>query len=139
MTKKESSETIFTEFFKILETQKKEIEKITKPILEGQKKAQEMTKPVMEYQQRLFMESLELQKALMENIMETTKRMLRIMSENPMKYGSGSPMQGLGMARRQILGIYEEHAEDPGKLDGAVKEYGVDVSGLHEKGLLIDN
>jgi hypothetical protein len=44
------------------------------------------------------MESLELQKALMENIMETTKRMLRIMSENPMKYGSGSPMAGLGMA-----------------------------------------
>src|SRR3990167_10482815 len=82
MTKKESSENIFTEFFKILE---------------GQKKAQEMTKPVMEYQQRLFMESLELQKALMENIMETTKRMLRIMSENPMKYGSGSTMQGLGM------------------------------------------
>lgn len=95
MTKKESSETIFTEFLKILETQKNEIEKITKPILEGQKKAQEMTKPVMEYQQRLFMESLELQKTLMENIMETTKRMLRIMSENPMKYGSGS---GMGMA-----------------------------------------
>lgn len=95
MTKKESSETIFTEFLKILETQKNEIEKITKPILEGQKKAQEMTKPVLEYQQRLFMESLELQKALMENIIETTKRMLRIMSENPMKYGSGS---GLGMA-----------------------------------------
>lgn len=95
MTKKESSENIFSEFFKVLETQKNEIEKITKPILEGQKKAQEMTKPVMEYQQRLFMESLELQKALMENIMETTKRMMRIMSENPMKYGS--PASGLGM------------------------------------------
>lgn len=98
MTKKESSENIFSEFFKVLETQKNEIEKITKPILEGQKKAQEMTKPVMEYQQRLFMESIELQKALMENIMETTKRMLRIMSENPMKYGSGSPTAGIGMA-----------------------------------------
>ena len=98
MTKKESSENIFAEFFKVLETQKKEIEKITKPILEGQKKAQEMTKPIMEYQQRLFMESIELQKALMENIMETTKRMLRIMSDNPMKYGSGSPMPGLGTA-----------------------------------------
>ena len=96
MAAKESSENIFAEFLKILETQKKEIEKITKPILEGQKKAQEMTKPVIEYQQKLFMESLELQKALMENIMDTTKKMLRIMSDNPMKYGSGSAMPGLG-------------------------------------------
>jgi hypothetical protein len=97
MTAKESSENIFAEFLKILETQKKEIEKITKPILESQKKAQEMTKPVIEYQQKLFMESLELQKALMENIMDTTKKMLRIMSDNPMKYGSGSSVSGLGM------------------------------------------
>ena len=97
MTAKESSENIFAEFLKILETQKKEIEKITKPILESQKKAQEMTKPVIEYQQKLFMESLELQKALMENIMDTTKKMLRSMSDNPMKYGSGSSVSGLGM------------------------------------------
>lgn len=96
MAAKESSENIFAEFLKILETQKKEIEKITKPILESQKKAQEMTKPVIEYQQKLFMESIELQKALMENIMDTTKKMLRIMSDNPMKYGSGS-VSGLGM------------------------------------------
>ncbi|HVY55531.1 MAG TPA: hypothetical protein VHC46_07220 [Thermodesulfobacteriota bacterium] len=97
MAKKESPENVFAEFMKILETQKTEIEKITKPILEGQKKAQEMAKPVLEYQQKLFLESLELQKALMENIMETTKKMLRIMSDNPMKYGSGSSMSGLGM------------------------------------------
>lgn len=97
MATKESSENIFADFLKILETQKKEIEKITQPILEGQKKAQEMTKPVLEYQQKLFMESLELQKALMENIMETTKKMLRIMSDNPMKYGSGSSVSGMGM------------------------------------------
>lgn len=97
MTKKESPENIFADFLKILETQKKEIEKITQPILEGQKKAQEMTKPVLEYQQKLFMESIELQKALMENIMDTTKKMLRIMSDNPMKYGSGSSMSGMGM------------------------------------------
>jgi len=97
MAAKESSENIFAEFLKILETQKTEIEKITKPILETQKKAQEMTKPVLEYQQKLFLESLELQKALMENIMDTTKKMLRIMSDNPMKYGSGSSMSGLGM------------------------------------------
>ena len=97
MAAKESSENIFAEFLKILETQKTEIEKITKPILESQKKAQEMTKPVIEYQQKLFMESIELQKALMENIMDTTKKMLRIMSDNPMKYGSGSGMSGLGM------------------------------------------
>lgn len=96
MAKTESSENIFAEFLKILETQKSEIEKITQPILEGQKKAQEMTKPVLEYQQKLFMESLELQKALMENIMDTTKKMLRIMSDNPMKYSSGSTMPGLG-------------------------------------------
>lgn len=98
MAKKEGGENMFAEFLKILETQKNEIEKITKPILESQKKAQEMTKPMIEYQQRLFLESIELQKSLMENIMETTKRMLRIMSESPMKYGSGSPMSGLGMA-----------------------------------------
>ena len=97
MTKKGSTENIFADFLKVLETQKTEIEKITKPILEGQKKAQEMTKPMLEYQQKLFLESLELQKALMENIMDTTKKMLRIMSDNPMKYGSGSSMSGLGM------------------------------------------
>ena len=56
MTKKESPENIFAEFMKILDTQKREIEKITKPILEGQKKAQEMAKPMVEYQQKLFME-----------------------------------------------------------------------------------
>ena len=97
MAKNESPENMFADFLKILETQKAEMEKITQPILEGQKKAQEMTKPVLEYQQKLFMESLELQKALMENIMDTTKKMLRIMSDNPMKYGSGSSMPGLGM------------------------------------------
>ena len=97
MAKNESPENMFAEFLKVLETQRAEMEKITQPILEGQKKAQEMTKPVLEYQQKLFMESLELQKALMENIMDTTKKMLRIMSDNPMKYGSGSSMPGLGM------------------------------------------
>ncbi|MFI5324051.1 MAG: hypothetical protein ACHQ6U_11125 [Thermodesulfobacteriota bacterium] len=97
MVKKEESENIFAEFTKILETQKKEIEKITKPILEGQKKAQEMTKPMMEYQQKLFMEAIELQKELMENIMETTRKMFSIMSGSPMKYSGGSSMPGLGM------------------------------------------
>jgi hypothetical protein len=97
MAKKEGAENMFAEFTKVLESQKKELEKIVKPILESQKKAQEMSKPMIEYQQKLFMEALELQKTLMENIMETTRQMLNIMSANPMKYSGGSSMPGLGM------------------------------------------
>jgi hypothetical protein len=97
MAKKEGAENMFTEFLRILEKQKKEIAKITKPILEGQQKAQEMTRPMIEYQQKLFMEAIEIQTSLMENIMETTRNMLRLMSGNPMKYSGGSSMPGFAM------------------------------------------
>jgi hypothetical protein len=97
MAKKEEAENIFSEFMKVLETQRKELDKITKPFLEGQKKAQEMTKPMIEYQQKLFMEAIELQKELMENIMETTKKMLGMMSGSPMKYSGGGSMPGFEM------------------------------------------
>ncbi len=98
MSNKERTENVFTEFLKIIEAQKSEIEKMTMPILDSQKKAEEMAKPVLEYQQKLFMETIQLQKALMENVMQTTGKILRIMSDNPMKYGGGSPMAGLGTA-----------------------------------------
>lgn len=84
----------FSEFIKILENQGKEIEKMLKPILESQKKAQEMSEPALEYQQKLFMESIELQRALMENIMDTTKRMLRMMSTEPARYNFGGAFPG---------------------------------------------
>ncbi len=101
MAKKESMENPFAEFIKVLEAQKEELEKITKPFLESQKQAQEMTKPVIEYQQRLFQESMELQKALMENIMETSRKMLRVMSESPMRR-AGSAGAGMGLAGDQF-------------------------------------
>lgn len=97
MAKKEEAENVFSEFMKVLETQRQEMDKITKPFLEGQKKAQEMTKPMIEYQQKLFMEAIELQKELMENIMETTKKMLSMMSGGPIKYSGGGSMPGLEM------------------------------------------
>ncbi len=80
----------FNEFLKILENQGKEIEKMIKPILDSQKRAREMSEPALDYQQKLFLESLELQKALMESIMDTTKRMLRIMSTEPARYNLSS-------------------------------------------------
>jgi len=87
-------ENPFSEFLKILETQGKEIEKMMKPLLESQKKAREMSEPALEYQQKLFLESLELQKALMESIMDTTKRMLRMMSTEPARYNLGGSFPG---------------------------------------------
>ncbi|MCL4244915.1 MAG: hypothetical protein KJ002_07280 [Candidatus Dadabacteria bacterium] len=84
----------FSEFLKILESQGKEIEKMFQPILESQKKAREMSEPALEYQQKLFLESIELQKALMENIMDTTKRMLRMMSTEPARYNFGGSFPG---------------------------------------------
>lgn len=103
MAEKQSMENPFAEFIKILESQKKELEKITAPFLESQKKAQEMTTPVIEYQQKLFQESIELQKVLMENIMETSRKLLRMMSDNPMKYPGGAASTGsMGMAGEQF-------------------------------------
>lgn len=87
-------ENPFSEFLKILETQGKEIEKMMKPLLDSQKKAREMSEPALEYQQKLFLESLELQKALMESIMDTTKRMLRMMSTEPARYNFGGSFPG---------------------------------------------
>lgn len=84
----------FREFLSILENQGKEIEKMFKPILESRKKAHEMSEPALEYQQKLFLESIELQKALMENIMDTTKRMLRMMSTEPARYNLGGSFPG---------------------------------------------
>ncbi|HML95578.1 MAG TPA: hypothetical protein PKC29_09145 [Thermodesulfobacteriota bacterium] len=84
----------FNEFLSILENQGKEIEKMFKPILESQKKAHEMSEPALEYRQKLFLESIELQKALMENIMDTTKQMLRMMSTEPARYNFGGAFPG---------------------------------------------
>ncbi len=97
----ESKQNPFSEFIKILEAQRKELEKISAPLLESQKKAQEMSKPVVEYQQRLFEESIELQKAIMENMMETIRRMLKVMTESPMKYTGGAGM-GTGSPAEQF-------------------------------------
>ena len=84
----------FSEFFNILENQGQEIDKMFKSMLESRKKAQEMSEPALEYQQKLFFESIELQKALMENIMDTTKRMLRMMSTEPARYNLGGSFPG---------------------------------------------
>ncbi len=84
----------FGEFLKVLENQGKEIEKMFQPILESQKKLREMSEPALEYQQKLFLESVELQNALMENIMDTTKQMLRMMSTEPARYNFGGAFPG---------------------------------------------
>ncbi|MEQ9618780.1 MAG: hypothetical protein RIG61_06370 [Deltaproteobacteria bacterium] len=97
----ESTQNPFSEFMKIMEVQKKELEKISGQLLESQAKAQEMSKPVLEYQQRLFEESIELQKVLMENIMETVRKMLKVMTDNPMKYTGGAGV-GAGLPADQF-------------------------------------
>lgn len=95
MTKKASEQNPFAEFTKILETQRHELDKIMKPFLESQQKAQEMSKPVMEYQQKLIEESLEIQKAIMENILQTSRKMISMMSD-ARKMQSSSAGMGAG-------------------------------------------
>jgi len=97
MTKKASEQNPFAEFTKILETQRQELDKIMKPFLKSQQKAQEMSKPVMEYQQKLIEESLEIQKAIMENILQTSRKMISMMSDaqrmRPSSAGMGAGEQ----------------------------------------------
>lgn len=92
MTKKASEQNPFAEFTKILETQREELDKIMKPFLESQQKAQEMSKPVIEYQQKLIEESLEIQKAIMENILETSRKMIKMMSDSQKMSSASSSM-----------------------------------------------
>ncbi len=94
MTKK-SEQNPFAEFTKILESQRQELDKIMKPFLESQQKAQEMSKPVIEYQQRLIEETLEIQKAIMENILDTSRKMIKMMSETQ-KMGTAGSSMGMG-------------------------------------------
>ena len=113
----ESTQNPFSEFVKILDAQKKELEKVSAPLLESQKKAQEMSKPVLEYQQRLFEESIELQKVLMENIMGTIRKMLKVMTDNPMNFtggagmGSGSPADQFSDYVRSMQKVQEKWME----------------------------
>jgi hypothetical protein len=96
MTKKASEQNPFAEFTKILETQRQELDKIMKPFLESQQKAQEMSKPVMEYQQKLIEESLEIQKAIMENILQTSRKMIGMMSDAQKMRSAASASMGAG-------------------------------------------
>lgn len=68
MTKKASEQNPFAEFTKILETQREELDKIMKPFLESQ------------------------QKAIMENILETSRKMIKMMSDSQKMSSASSSM-----------------------------------------------
>ncbi len=85
----------FTEFIKILEKQRMEMEKLAKPFfdypkrmekmvkpfLDYQQRTERMTKPIVEHHQKLLEESKRFQKAWVQNVAETVGKMVNQMIE----------------------------------------------------------
>ena len=85
MAKKTSTGDPFTEFIKILEKQRTEMEKIAKPFFEYPKRmekmvkpfldyqrvTEKMSKPILDYHQKLLEESRKFQDVWVQNVVET--------------------------------------------------------------------
>ncbi len=99
MAQKKSSRDPFTEFIKILEKQRMEMEKIAKPFFEYPKKMEKMVKPFLEYQQitekmakpildyhhKLLEESKRFQEVWVQNVVETMGKVVNQMVEEQRK------------------------------------------------------
>ncbi len=95
MAKRESRRDPFTEFIRVLEKQRKEMEKLAKPFLEYpkrmekivkpfldyQERTEKMAKPILEYQHKLLEESRRFQEAWIQNFVETIERIIDQMTE----------------------------------------------------------
>src|ERR1700739_3764264 len=95
ITKKKTSKDPFSEFIKILEKQRKEMEKlakpffeypkymekVVKPFLDYQQRTEKMAKPILEYHQKLLEESKRFQEAWVQNVSETVGKVVNQMME----------------------------------------------------------
>ena len=87
-SKKKSYKDTPDDFIKVLEKQRKEMERLTKqffdypkqmekmvkPFLDYQQRTEKMTKPILEYQQKLLGEFKKFQEAWVQNAVETMER-----------------------------------------------------------------
>jgi len=101
MATKKSPRDPFTEFIKILEKQRMEMEKLAKPFFEYPKRMEQMVKPFLDYQQRtekmakpildyhqkLLDESKRFQKVWVQNVVETIGKVVNQMVEEQRKKG----------------------------------------------------
>jgi Ni,Fe-hydrogenase I large subunit len=99
MAKKKSSRDPFSEFIKILEKQRMEMEKIAKPFFEYPKRMEKMVKPFLDYQQitekmakpildyhqKLLEESKRFQEVWVQNVVETIGKVVNQMVEEQRK------------------------------------------------------
>jgi len=99
MAEKKSSRDPSSEFIKILEKQRKEMEKLAKPFLEYpkhmerivkpfldyQQRTEKMAKPIVEYSQKLLEESRRFQEAWVQNVVETMGKVTNQMVEEQTK------------------------------------------------------
>ncbi|HXG30828.1 MAG TPA: hypothetical protein VNK81_04210 [Thermodesulfobacteriota bacterium] len=88
-----------SEFMRILERQRRELERLAKPLLDYpkrmekmvrplldyQQRTEKMTKPILEYQQKLTGEFKRFQEAWVQNIVETIESLMREMIEEQKK------------------------------------------------------
>jgi tRNA uridine 5-carbamoylmethylation protein Kti12 len=99
MAKKTSTRDPFTEFIKILEKQRTEMEKLAKPFfeypkrmekmvkpfLDYQRMTEKMTKPILDYHQKLLEESKKFQDVWVQNVVETIGKVVTQMVEEQRK------------------------------------------------------
>jgi Ni,Fe-hydrogenase I large subunit len=99
MAKKTSTRDPFTEFIKILERQRMEMEKIAKPFFEYPKRmekmvkpfidyqrtTEKMTQPILDYHQKLLEESKKFQDVWVHNVVETIGKVVNQMVEEQRK------------------------------------------------------
>src|SRR3972149_1472617 len=85
MAQKKGPKDPFSEFIRVFEQQRKEMEKLAKPFLEYpkrmekvvkpfldyQQRTEKMAKPILEYQRKLFEQSKKFHEALTQNVVET--------------------------------------------------------------------
>ena len=87
---KDTPGDVTKDFTRVLEKQRKEMERLTKPFfeypkrmermvkpfLEYQQRTERMAKPILEYQQKLLDESIKFQEAWAQNVVETIEKVM---------------------------------------------------------------
>lgn len=104
MAQKKGPKDPFSEFIRVFEQQRKEMEKLAKPFLEYpkrmekvvkpfldyQQRTEKMAKPILEYQRKLFEESKRFHEALTQNVVETIGEVINQMIEEQRKQTEGA-------------------------------------------------
>jgi uncharacterized protein with ATP-grasp and redox domains len=99
MAQKKGPKDPFSEFIRVFEQQRKEMEKLAKPFLEYpkrmekvvkpfldyQQRTEKMAKPILEYQRKLLEQSKRFHEALTQNVVETIGEVINKMIEEQRK------------------------------------------------------